>query len=569
MSQEGIIDILGTFPQIPTLFIADVGFAIPILNTIEMLGEVVAQSGVPFQSVGSGNTITYQVQYSGSAVSTSATIAGVSSFNSADFTVDANGFVSLLAGGVIRSVNVDANTAPGTDPVVPNASGQITVTGGQAAAGMSVNVIRTISLTANTYTVQIQRSSAQAASTVGANGVSHFDTAGFVVDSDGFVTLNPTGLGVLSVSGTLNRITSTGGQNPVIDIAATYVGQTSITTLGTITSGTWNATTIGPTFGGTGQSTYATGDILYASAANTLSKLAASTNGFVLTLAAGVPSWAANANGDVVGPASSTDTVLARFDGTTGKLIQDSVILVGDNGDMLDNGTANGSNNFWTLYNTNDTALSGALIQAQVAGSSAGDAMFQANIASAGQYWTWGLDNSDSDAYVLSSNQLLGITNVMRVSTAGEINYPLQPAFLAYLNTGVTNVTGDGTVYTIIYDTEVYDQNGDFNLATSTFTAPVTGKYKVNLVIRMQGGTSISSSVGRIVASNLTYRMSQPIINTPPGGTVGHMGLLIDMDAADTFTVTIATTDSGGKIDDVSGLASGEPQNYLSCFLAC
>lgn len=51
---------------------------------------------------------------------------------------------------------------------------------------------------------------------------------------------NITALGtpVTSVSGTTNRITSTGGTTPVIDIAATYVGQTSITTLGTIATGT-------------------------------------------------------------------------------------------------------------------------------------------------------------------------------------------------------------------------------------------------------------------------------------------------------------------------------------------
>lgn len=49
---------------------------------------------------------------------------------------------------------------------------------------------------------------------------------------------------VKSVSGTLNRVTSTGGTNPVIDISASYVGQASITTLGTVTTGTWNATPI-------------------------------------------------------------------------------------------------------------------------------------------------------------------------------------------------------------------------------------------------------------------------------------------------------------------------------------
>ncbi len=58
-------------------------------------------------------------------------------------------------------------------------------------------------------------------------------------------TLSATGAGtVTSVSGTTNRITSTGGTTPVIDISASYVGQSSITTLGTITTGVWNGTAI-------------------------------------------------------------------------------------------------------------------------------------------------------------------------------------------------------------------------------------------------------------------------------------------------------------------------------------
>lgn len=104
---------------------------------------------------------------------------------------------------------------------------------------------------------------------------------------------------VTSVSGTAGRITSTGGATPVIDIDATYVGQNSITTLGTVTTGTWNGTLIGESYGGTGQSTYATGDILYASAPNTLSKLPAGLNTQVLTLSGGVPTWAAPAGGGV------------------------------------------------------------------------------------------------------------------------------------------------------------------------------------------------------------------------------------------------------------------------------
>lgn len=49
--------------------------------------------------------------------------------------------------------------------------------------------------------------------------------------------------------------------------------------------------------GGTNITTYATGDILYATGANTLGKLAAGTNTHVLTLAGGVPTWAAPSAG--------------------------------------------------------------------------------------------------------------------------------------------------------------------------------------------------------------------------------------------------------------------------------
>jgi hypothetical protein len=84
---------------------------------------------------------------------------------------------------------VDAFTPPGTNPVLPNSSGLVTVTGGQVAAGTTVNVIRTDSLAANTFTIEIQRSQAVASSTIGDNGVCHFNSADFTVDANGFVSL--------------------------------------------------------------------------------------------------------------------------------------------------------------------------------------------------------------------------------------------------------------------------------------------------------------------------------------------------------------------------------------------
>ena len=61
---------------------------------------------------------------------------------------------------------------------------------------------------------------------------------------------------------------------------------------GSYTNGTWNGSAIGAIYGGTAQTSYTTGDVLYASATNTLSKLGIGTTGQALTVVGGVPAWA-------------------------------------------------------------------------------------------------------------------------------------------------------------------------------------------------------------------------------------------------------------------------------------
>lgn len=58
---------------------------------------------------------------------------------------------------------------------------------------------------------------------------------------------------------------------------STWAGSTSITTLGTVSTGVWNATPISVAKGGCGLSSYTLGDTLYASGATTLAKLAGNT----------------------------------------------------------------------------------------------------------------------------------------------------------------------------------------------------------------------------------------------------------------------------------------------------
>lgn len=65
----------------------------------------------------------------------------------------------------------------------------------------------------------------------------------------------------------------------------------SLTTLGTIVTGVWNGTAIGAVYGGTGLTSYTTGDLVYSSATNTLAKLGIGSTGQFLKVVAGVPSW--------------------------------------------------------------------------------------------------------------------------------------------------------------------------------------------------------------------------------------------------------------------------------------
>lgn len=127
-------------------------------------------------------------------------------------------------------------------------------------------------------------------------------TLALTSDLTGFVT---------AVSGTSNRITSSGGTTPAIDISASYVGQSSITTLGTVATGTWSATTIALNKGGTGQTTKAaafdalspmsaSGDIIYGGTAGTGTRLAKGSDTQILTLASGLPTWAAPATAGTV-----------------------------------------------------------------------------------------------------------------------------------------------------------------------------------------------------------------------------------------------------------------------------
>lgn len=71
----------------------------------------------------------------------------------------------------------------------------------------------------------------------------------------------------------------------------------SLTSVGTIGTGVWQGTAVASGHGGTGFTTYTTGDLIYSSATNTLSKLGIGSTGQFLKVIAGVPAWSDTVDG--------------------------------------------------------------------------------------------------------------------------------------------------------------------------------------------------------------------------------------------------------------------------------
>ena len=155
-----------------------------------------------------------------------------------------------------------------------------------------------------------------------------------------WTTFNNKGSGtVTSVTGTA-PVVSSGGATPAISMAAAttsvngYLTSTDWTTFnskqaalvsgtniktvnGTTLLGSGDLGTITYAYGGTGLTSYTAGDIIYASAANTVAKLAIGTSGQRLVVAAGLPSWATDTTVGTVTSVSFTGGIITVATATT------------------------------------------------------------------------------------------------------------------------------------------------------------------------------------------------------------------------------------------------------------
>lgn len=275
---------------------------------------------------------------------------------------------------------------------------------------------------------------------------------------------------------------------------------------------------------------------------------------------------------------SGTAAIDALSVGGTGTLLAGStgsnpVFTSSIDGDFTFTSTTAGTNRILTVSNTDNTdSGSSATLQLTTGGSSGGDPALRCYVEGI-RLFLIGIDSSDAAKLKIGKSASLDFNNMRVMTTDGERTMPLQPAASSYLSVSTLNITGDGTVATIPFNVEIFDQNSDF--ASNTWTAPVTGIYLILCSIDVQNSLTTGATIfgASIVTSNRTYTLHagpgrKNIANyySSNNGINRNFMQLCDMDAGDTAYITL--TGSGGtKTDDL--VWSSNVFTFFSSTLIC
>ena len=125
------IDIAGSAQAVEHLTGNSGGMLNPIAHNFNIFGASVAAGTSPVTTVGAAATITVNVQKTQAIAATDATKVGLAVFDSADFTVDANGFVSAVGTGFLKTHtgNSGGAIAPTANNINTLGTGSITISG--------------------------------------------------------------------------------------------------------------------------------------------------------------------------------------------------------------------------------------------------------------------------------------------------------------------------------------------------------------------------------------------------------------------------------------------------------
>jgi hypothetical protein len=292
-----------------------------------------------------------------------------------------------------------------------------------------------------------------------------------------------------TLTGTTNRLTVTNGDGvsgaPTFDISSSYVGQSTVTTLGTIGSGTWQGTVVDVTYGGTGRATGTTAYSLVATGTTATGAQQTLANGLTTALLVGggasaLPVWT-TATGSGA-PVRATDPIFTGSGATSAtfsaiwrnssaaelmNIKNDGAFCIGLNSSYLTGpshllyGSANALL-FHDIQNPNTGASAGAIIR-----------LITQNVASSGTVAS-GIVKYKNGSFIISNDET-DSTAYTSVTVGGVEKLRISP-LVAKLSTGLQlpQVTKT-SAYTVLGSD--YTIFADATSAAFTLTLPPAATY--------------------------------------------------------------------------------------------
>lgn len=182
------------------------------------------------------------------------------------------------------------------------------------------------------------------------------------------------------------------------------------------------------------------------------------------------------------------------------------------------------------------------------------------------------VDNHNHDGVAPNGVAVLTSLDGTNLSSGVPAVNPLWPSrckFSAYVSATIPNVTGDGTVYPIVFGSVINNVGGVFNVANGRFTAPVTGSYLLCAAVAVTGiGAGHTAAASLIVTTTASYPFGtiNPAVVAIGGQTTFTNSQIVFMNAGDNAAVAIQvlnSTKTVGVFGNALPLATTTFQGYL------
>lgn len=327
-------------------------------------------------------------------------------------------------------------------------------------------------------------------------------------------------------TGDANRTLDMTGGNATV--SGTNTGDQTITLTGDVTgSGTGSfATTIGA----------GAVDIAMLSATGTPSST---------TYLRGDNTWqTVSGSGDVVGPASGTDNAIVRFDTGTGKLLQDSSVLIGDTGNITGVGTLNTH----TIPGGTGTLALLSNITGTNSGTNTGDVTLSGTpdyITISGQVVTRGLVDLTTDVTgELPDGNVSNTLTASKVVGSGSTTDAVDLATAEVA--GTLSVSNGGTGATTLGDAGVLIGNG-------TGAVAATGAGTAGQVLTSNGAGVDPTFQAVAVTASSTNTLTNKRITKRDGSTTSSATPTINTDNVDQYRLTAQTADITSFTTNLTG----------------